>query len=269
MLSQNIVEVPVHQIDEPGNPVRFNAWEEDIDELARSIEKIGLLQPLTLRKKGERFEVIAGHRRLAAIRKLGLPFALSIIVVADDDKADVMKIHENLKRTDVNPVDEAIFIKAFMDKNELTVSEVAGQVGRSDSWVRSRLELLSYPDFLIGYVRSGDLSMAAANELNQIKSPAIKEDYSRIAALQGLNSNRALYWRQQANLAITAQGRSPSKTPPSEDEYQQHYVVTDKCVLCFVEDDIRNFDSVSLHKECLEEYQRAYRNSLKKIEADK
>ena len=192
--------IPLGLIDEPVNAMRSDVWDEALDDLARSIEQFGLLQPITIRAVGERYEVIAGHRRLAAHRKLGKASIPAIVREADETTSDAMKVHENLYRADVNPVDQAIYLAKYAERAGLSPAELAVQCNRSLAWVESRLGLLTYPDYLIEAVGEGKLSMASAEVLNQIVNPNIKESYCRAAAQQGLSAPRARYWLAQANL---------------------------------------------------------------------
>lgn len=200
MENLEIRNIPLHLVDEPENAMRSDVWDEQLDDLAGSIKQFGLLQPVTLRQKGERYEVIAGHRRLAAHRKLGLPTIASIVREVDETTTDAMKVHENLYRADVNPVDQAVFLGEYQARSSLTDEQLAEQLNRSVSWVRSRLEILGYPEYLIDFVHSGKLAMATASILNQISNPAIKENYCRTAAIQGLSASRAKYWLAQAEV---------------------------------------------------------------------
>lgn len=200
MQNLEIRNIPLHLVDEPVNAMRSDVWDEQLDDLAGSIQQFGLLQPVTLRQNGDRFEVIAGHRRLAAHRKLGLPTIASIVREADETTTDAMKVHENLYRADVNPVDQAVFLGEYQTRSNLTDEELATQLHRSVAWVQSRLEILGYPDYLMEFVHSGKLSMATASVLNQISNPAIKENYCRTAAIQGLSASRAKYWLAQAEV---------------------------------------------------------------------
>lgn len=218
--TMNVQHIPLTQIDEPEHAMRSDIHDDDLQALASSIKQFGLLQPVTLRKKGERYEVIAGHRRLMAHRLLNYPVIASIVRDADDVTTDAMKVHENLYRADVNPVDQAVFLQEYMQRSNLSPEELAEQVNRTVQWVYSRLELLQYPDYLIEFVGEGKLSMATASILNQIKNPAIKEKFCRDASITGLSATRARYWLSQANLSVSdpAQVRLSEETNPQSGE---------------------------------------------------
>lgn len=211
-----IQHIPLHLIDEPEHAMRSDIHDDELVALANSIKQFGLLQPITLRKRGERYEVIAGHRRLMAHRHINYPVIASIVREADDTTTDAMKVHENLYRADVNPVDQAVFLHEYMERAQLTPEGLAEQLNRSVNWIYSRLELLQYPDYLIEFIGEGKLSMATASILNQIQNPAIKEKFCRDAAIIGLSATRAKFWLNQANLSVN----NPAQVRLAEEEQE-------------------------------------------------
>jgi ParB family chromosome partitioning protein len=259
MDNKQILRLPINFIDDPADPMRSNVYDDQLHDLAESIKNVGLIQPITVRKKGERYEVISGHRRLAAHRLLSKEFIDAIVIDADDKSADALKVHENLFREDVNPVDQAIFLSHYIKSNNLTIAEVSQILNRSESWVRGRLNLLDYPDYLIGYIREGKLSLEAASYLNQIKNPALRRDYSRIAALQGLNANRAMYWMKQAE--VNKLPSNPAEAPDvPPDQLRDDSPLLVQCSLCGEKGNIMEMENVFVHPQCLEEYQKILEN---------
>ena len=126
--------------------------EEDLTELEGSIERHGLLQPLIVRSSGDGYEVIAGNRRLAAVRSLGLKSVPAVVVEADDRSAYEMSLVENIQRRTLNPIDEA---KAFLnyvrsrEANGLgfgSITDLAASIGKSQEYVSNRLSLLRLPE---------------------------------------------------------------------------------------------------------------------------
>jgi len=256
--------IQLHLIDEPTDAMRSDVWGDDLDDLARSIEQLGLLQPITLRAVGERYEVIAGHRRLSAFRKLGKASIPSIVRVADDVTGDAMKVHENLYRTDVNPVDQATFLARYAMRTNMTPTELAKQVNRSEAWVLSRLGLLNYPEYLIEMVGEGRLSMASAEVLNQIENLAVRESYCRAAAQQGLSATRARYWLAQANLGRLDLNNIVVEPVPSGAPEGTQPIVKFKCVFDGQEYEADGMISVF----CLSENLMRYREVLAEASAE-
>jgi len=216
-------------IDEPTNAMRSDIEDADIAALAASIEHVGLLQPITVRKVGERYEIIAGHRRYTAHKVLGRALITSVVIEADEKTSDAIKVHENLYRTDVNPVDQAIFLAEYMQRSTMTVPELAAQVNRSEAWVMSRLQILEYPRYLIEMVGEGKLSMATAAILNQIPNEIVREKYCRDAAIIGLSAQRAKYWLAQCSLNALTPGMINIEEPPEGAEEGVRSRLTFKC----------------------------------------
>lgn len=116
----------------------------DVNELAQSIGQVGQLQPIILRIKGAGFEVVAGHRRLAAVQQLGHS-TIEAIVKPDVDDAQALQIQivENLQREGVHPLDEAVSFRLLATIGKLEVQQIADRVGRSARYVYDRMRLLS------------------------------------------------------------------------------------------------------------------------------
>lgn len=119
--------------------------EESIAELAQTLEQQGLLQPIILRThEGEdaEYEIIAGERRYRAAKSLGWDKISAIVEEMDDAKVASLAVIENLQREDLNPIDEAQAYVQLMHSNELTQTELAKQVGKSQSYVANKIRLL-------------------------------------------------------------------------------------------------------------------------------
>lgn len=144
-LQQNPMEIPVAEIlPNPYQP-RRGFPSESLEELAESIQTHGVLQPLLVRKVGDKHQLIAGERRLRAAKMAGL-FTVPVIVKDMDDRAAMeIALVENLQREDLNPLEEAEAYKKLLDEFQLTQEEIAKAVGKSRSAVTNTLRLLNLP----------------------------------------------------------------------------------------------------------------------------
>lgn len=115
---------------------------EQIQSLAQSILENGLLQPLSVRKSGKGYELVAGERRLRALKSLEYKTAPCIIIDADENKSAVLALVENLQREDLNPFEEAFAISEVIGKTGLTQSQIAQRLSLSQSAVANKLRLL-------------------------------------------------------------------------------------------------------------------------------
>ena len=215
-MANQIGKIPLDQIDDPQISMRSEANDDGIEELASSIKQIGLLQPVTLRakvhrpdcpiSKGDtatgcggcvgynRYEIITGHRRVLAARRAGLVTIEAIVREVKDREAIVFKLHENLLRREVNPVDEAIFLAKVLKEQNLDPKEIASMTRRSEAYISSRLEILKYPDYLIEAVGEKQISLGAAHWLNQISDDRVKQNYTDYAIKGGISVKRAIAW---------------------------------------------------------------------------
>lgn len=113
-----------------------------LNELAESIKKQGILQPILVREKGKGYEIIAGERRFRAAKIAELKFMPCHVVEMDDQQALEAQITENLQRKDVHPMEEAHAFKRLMDEAKMNIEEVAAKVGKGTRYVAGRLKLL-------------------------------------------------------------------------------------------------------------------------------
>ena len=178
-----IDEVPVRETDEVGidriapNPdqPRTQFKKEEIEELAASIEKDGLLQPILVRRIADgTYQIIAGERRWRAARMAGLTQVPAIVIEADDRKAMELAMIENLQREDLNPMEEAEGYQTLMQQYNMTQEETAQRVGKSRSAVANALRLLNLCPPVRAMVEDGRLTNGHARALLPL-SPALQE----------------------------------------------------------------------------------------------
>ncbi|RLB00690.1 MAG: chromosome partitioning protein ParB [Deltaproteobacteria bacterium] len=150
---------------------RRDLGEEALEELARSIEQKGLLQPLLVRRKGEGYEIIAGERRWRAAQRAGLKRVPVILKEASDQEVLEMALVENLQRQDLNPLEEAEAYKRLMEEFGYTQEEVARRVGKDRSSVANTLRLLKLPPEVKEALREGRITAGHARALLAAGSP--------------------------------------------------------------------------------------------------
>lgn len=159
-----ILTVPVTHIDaNPDNP-RHDLG--DLTELEASIRQVGILQPLVVRPNGtgDSYQLIAGHRRLAAAIRAGLNEVPVTTVEADDRTALAMALIENLQRQDIDPIDEAVAYRKLRDFG-WKQNDIAKRISRSPSHISKRIRLLELPETAQEAIRGGDLNIELAYEV--------------------------------------------------------------------------------------------------------
>ena len=172
-----VLDIPINHIRANPHQPRKDFNEEALEELAGSIEKHGLIQPITVRYIGQkRFELISGERRLRASKLAGKEEIPAYIREVDDEQLIAFALIENIQREELNPLEIAFGYKRLMDEFEYTQSDVAERVGKNRSTVTNMMRLLQLPDFLQVALKEEKISMGHARSLINLKS---KEDQEK------------------------------------------------------------------------------------------
>ena len=176
--------VPLSSIDPNRDQPRKEFREESLKELADSIRAVGVIQPIVVTKRGNRYSIIAGERRWRASRMAGLNEVP--VIVRDWDEMTRLKaaLIENLQRDDLNPVEEALGIRALMDKCELTQEAASGVIGKSRSAIANSLRLLTLPDDVLALLKDGSLSAGHGRALVSV-SPERQSKLAILTVQQG------------------------------------------------------------------------------------
>ncbi len=152
------VEIQLNLIDPNVNQPRKNFDEASMMELANSIRIHGVISPIIVVRKGERYMIIAGERRWRAAKKAGLVTIPAIIRDYTEQQVKEISLIENLQREDLNPIETANAIKQLMDEYKYTQEEVADRIGKSRPAIANTLRLLSLTQAVIDLVAEGRLS---------------------------------------------------------------------------------------------------------------
>lgn len=168
---------------------KFDA--ETISLLAESIKEVGLLQPITVRKRGAEYELIAGERRLRACQSLGHKKIRAIIVDADEKMGAELALIENLQREDLNPVDEALAYKMLVEKHDVTHEALSTLVGKSRAHITNMIRLLTLNERELVALTNGRISVGHAKVLLSIKNPAIRNKVFKLCVEQGISVREA------------------------------------------------------------------------------
>ena len=154
-----LLHLPVETIHPNPRQPRRRFEPEATAGLAASIRRQGVLQPVVVRPRPEGgYELIAGERRWRAAREAGVPTLPAVVRQADDRDTLLLGLVENVAREDLSPIEEARAYASLLDEFELSLGEIADQVGRSKAGVSNRLRLLELPDDVLWMVARGELT---------------------------------------------------------------------------------------------------------------
>lgn len=244
---EKIHEIFTDQIDDPKDAMRSGLDRDALFDLAENIKANGLINPITVRPVGARFEVVAGHRRLSACKIAGIIRIPCVVRDLDDDKAFEVMAAENLERQDVDPVDEAIFITNYKEKTGKTISEVAKALNRSVAWVNSRLAVGEMPDYMQEHLKLGNLKLGVALVLQQITDEQTRRVWTELAVRDGASVAQAEYWlydfqRQQLPGGVL------SDTPPTDFQPGEVQPVMFTCAIDGQRYDARLFKTLMVYE---------------------
>ena len=179
--------LPLSQVESCSSQPRKSFDEASLAELADSIRRHGIIQPLTVRKLASGYyQIIAGERRWRAARLAGLSEVPVVVIEADDRKAAELAMIENLQREDLNPMEEAMGFHTLIETYHMTQEEAAQSVGKSRSAVANALRLLGLTPAVKAMVERGDLSAGHARALLPL-SPALQETAANAVCSGGLS----------------------------------------------------------------------------------
>ena len=144
-MEKEIIEVSLDDIIPNRFQPRLSFDETALNELAKSIRQHGIIQPLVLRKIGDKFEIIAGERRYKAAYIAGLSKVPAVIIDLNDNESAEVAIVENIQRKNLSPIEEAKSYKKLLDRGYLTQDELASRIGKTQGSISNKLRLLNLP----------------------------------------------------------------------------------------------------------------------------
>jgi ParB family chromosome partitioning protein len=190
--------------------------EEQMAELVQSIRQHGVVQPVVLRQRGTRYQLVAGERRCRAARQAGLREIPAVVRELDDEQLMELAIVENLQREDLNPIEEAQAYAQLMERLGLTQEQVAERVGRSRPHIANTVRLLQLPRVLQEYVSRGTLTAGHARALLSLSEPQQLVVAEQIIS-QGLNVRQAEQLARQVLEKVNVSRETrPTPTPSPE-----------------------------------------------------
>ena len=180
----NVLELPLDQITENPYQPRTVFSEEALSELASSLQELGVIQPITVRKiDTQKYELISGERRWRASKMAGLTTIPAFIRIANDEESLMMALVENIQRQDLDPIEVALSYNRMIEELNLTQEQMSERVGKKRSTITNYLRLLKLDPIIQTGIRDGFISMGHGRALINIEDKEQQlELYNRIVA---------------------------------------------------------------------------------------
>lgn len=203
--SAEVRMIPIKAITPNPHQPRREFSEDALNDLCASIKTRGVLQPILIRPLGrEKFELVAGERRLRASKLAGLTEIPTLVRDMTDQESLAIALIENLQREDLNAVEEALGYQQLQQQFRLSQEELARQVGKSRSAVANSLRLLNLPDDVQTDIQQGTISAGHGRAIMAVNEPEVQGELHRRIADNGLTVRQAeaqaTFWKQNGRL---------------------------------------------------------------------
>ncbi|MFQ6048785.1 MAG: ParB/RepB/Spo0J family partition protein [Phycisphaerae bacterium] len=220
-------------------------------ELAESIRRNGLLQPVVVRQRGASFELVIGHRRWQAAQQAGLAEIPAVVRQASDEQMIELALIENIHREDLNPIDRANAYWQYKQRFGLTAEQIAERVGEDRSTVANYLRLLELPEHVKSLLADGSLGMGQARALLGLAEPSQQIGWATRIIRQGLSVRQVERLVQQHKA-----GRAEKKKRPLIREIEDRFAAALGTPVQILEGRKRNSGRIVIHYRSLEDFDR-------------
>jgi len=223
-LSSGPLELDIDLIEPSPYQPRTRFREEALEELARSIQASGIIQPIVVRPVGKRFQLSAGERRWGAAQRAGLKKVSAIVKEVPDELALEMTLVENIQREDLNAIEAARAFERLMDEFELTQEAVAERTGKDRTTVANAIRLLKLEEDIQDWIEEGKLTAGHGRALLGVADASLRMRYAKRAARGGLTVRQIerLGSRRARSARAVAQSPMDPNIREALDELQRH-----------------------------------------------
>ena len=209
--STRVLFLPVESILPNPHQPRRTFSPESLRELSASIRELGLLQPLTVRRRDGQWELVAGERRLRAAKLAGLKEVPCLALQIDSQQSSLLALVENLQRRDLDFLEEALALERLMDTFHLSQEECARRIGKSQSAVANMQRLLKLPPDVLERLRAGGCSERHARALLPLERPGLQMQAANAVVEGGLTVAQTEALVQELS-AATPEKPKPKRT---------------------------------------------------------
>lgn len=251
MKQHRLSRLSLDSIEPPSIQLRSQIDPQALEDLANSMARVGLLNPIRVYKDGDRYRIESGHRRYLAARRLGWEYIDAIIVEEPAHKAIAKSLHENLYRENLTPMEEAALCDYLANEHGMNLEEIARAVGHSTTWVEQRLGLLNLHPLLQEALHNGIVGVQVAQILNEIDN----EDWLLVAvkeiAPRGMTVRAAHEYVQQWKVVKASLPQGAESPPPPAWEELREEVEKTWCDICAQRVWLRTTKMIRVCFDCL------------------
>jgi len=218
------LQIDIDLIEPSPYQPRTRFREEALDELARSIQSSGIIQPLVVRPIGSRFQLIAGERRWRAAQRAGLTKVSAIVRQVPDELALEMTLVENIQREDLNAIEAARAFERLIDEFQLTQESVAERTGKDRATVANSIRLLKLEPTIQDWIEEGKLTAGHGRALLAVADSPLRMRYAQRASRGGLTVRQIerLASRRSRSASPAAEIHVDANIRAAIDELQRH-----------------------------------------------
>jgi len=251
-LIQLFEQIKMNDINEPDIVIRSEIDTNDLTDLADSIKQNGLIQPIVVQKKGEKYEIIAGHRRFLAMKMLNWSKTKALISDVNSETKLMQRLDENIKRIDISPIDEGKYFDDIMNELQITQQQLSKLINRSQSYISERIQTISYDKKIKEALKAKEMTFSVAREFNQITNLQDLQNAIEYNRTQGCTPAVAKWLKDEYR-----QNRSRAEEDLLDDKDKnidfttQSYVVKSKCFICKELKELKDVMSVNICMSCI------------------
>lgn len=213
----NIIDIPLEKIIPNKSQPRSYFGDQALSELAQSIESLGIIQPITVKKHDDKFFIISGERRFRASKIVGLKTIPAYVRLADDKELLEMALVENIQREDLNAIEVALTYQRFLEELEMTQEQLSQRIGKERSTITNAIRLLKLPPVIQDAIRNGIISAGHGRAILSLDDEKLQFELLAMIIREKLNV------RQAELLANSLKNPKQKKETQQKENIPNHY----------------------------------------------
>jgi chromosome partitioning protein spoOJ len=213
----NIIDIPLEKIIPNKSQPRSYFGDQALSELAQSIESLGIIQPITVKKQDDKFFIISGERRFRASKIVGLKTIPAYVRLADDKELLEMALVENIQREDLNAIEIALTYQRFLEELEMTQEQLSQRIGKERSTITNAIRLLKLPPVIQDAIRNGVISAGHGRAILSLDDEKLQFELLTMIIKEKLNV------RQAELLANSLKNPKQKKETQQKENIPNHY----------------------------------------------